>query len=53
MCGVQDRPCALEIVEVRCGEARARCIELDVGRLQGETERDRVEGRLRPQVLVK
>src|SRR5262249_4666070 len=43
-----DRARALEVVEVRCGEARAHSIDLDVCRLefQGKGERDRVEGGL-------
>ena len=48
-CGLLDGARALEVVEVRRGEARARSVDLDACRLeiQGEGERDRVEGRLR------
>src|SRR5919198_4498432 len=48
-CCLFDRACALEVVEVRCGETRARSIDLDACRFefQGEGERDRVEGGLR------
>ena len=40
---------ALEVVEIRSGEARGRGVDLDAGRLEikGEGERDRVKGRLR------
>src|SRR6266511_1296688 len=43
-----NRARALEVVEVRRGEARARGVDLDACRLefQGEGERDRVEGGL-------
>ena len=43
------RCACLEVVEVRRGEARARSVDLEACRLkfQGESERDRVEGRLR------
>src|ERR1700722_14745804 len=49
LCGLFDAARALEIVEVRRGETRARGVDLDACRLefQGEGERDRVEGRLR------
>ena len=48
-CGLLDGARALEVVEARRGEARARSVDLDACRLefQGEGERDRVEGSLR------
>jgi hypothetical protein len=47
--GLLDGARALEVVEVRRGEARAYSIDLDACRLEfnGEGERDRVEGSLR------
>jgi hypothetical protein len=48
-CRLLDGARALEVIEVRRGEAGARSVDLDACRLefQGEGERDRVEGGLR------
>src|SRR5258708_7025496 len=48
-CGLLDGARALEVVEVRRGEARTRGVDLDACRFESgsEGQRDRVGGRLR------
>jgi hypothetical protein len=50
--GLLDRTRALKVVKVRRGKAWARSVNLNASRLEvcGESDRDRVERRLRPRV---